>query len=210
MLSINGVPLANDTVVFTCGCNGNGGKITTDGSGNYVIGSSAPAVTGGGSYTPSGNNLMVVGYAASGTQAWTMQFYGHTPSHDLTLGSNTSDLASTAASLYVYYAASVVNSADKTFDWFNFNTIIAFAQHLRSGSGLTTSEQHLLTDITSEQTAGHTLYPGFAPTWDPNGSHSFSATLGADVKAVAADKGADSTIPTPCPGVNQCSGAPTP
>ncbi|HET9030918.1 MAG TPA: hypothetical protein VFN49_12165 [Candidatus Aquilonibacter sp.] len=209
-LSIAGNPLANATVVFTCGCNGDGGKISTDANGNYQIGYTAPSVLGNGTYSPSGHNLMVVGYASTGTQAWTMQFLGNSPATNLNLGSSNSDLAATAASLYIYYAASQLASSDKTFDWFNFNQIATFAQHLR-GSSLTSAEAKLLTDITSEQAAGHTLYPGFAPTWDPNKSTASNATIAADVRAVyQGGMSADATLPTPCPAANACTGAPTP
>lgn len=212
-IAIAGVPLANSILVFTCGCNGDAGKMTTDANGGYTITGSAPSVTGNGTYTASGHNLMIVGYAGSGTQAWTMQFLGATPAHDMTLGSNTSDTASAAAALYVDYSAATqlpAGTTDQTFDWFNFNTIAAFAQHLRTSP--TANEQKLLTTITNEQAAGHTLYPGTsAPRWDPNGSKTTNATITSALKAVQADGlGADQTLPTPCPAANQCTNAPTP
>lgn len=212
-IAISGTALANATLIFTCGCNGDAGKLTTDASGGYTITGSAPSVTGTGTYTATGHNLMIVGYAPSGTQAWTMQFLGSTPAHNLNLGSATSDTADAAAALYVDYSAATqlpAGTTDQTFDWFNFNTIAAFAAHLRTAP--TANEQNLLTTIAREQAAGHTLYPGAsAPKWDPNGSKTTNAAITSAIKAVQADGlSADSTLPTPCPAANQCTGAPTP
>lgn len=211
-LTLNGSPLTNAMVAFTCGCTGDAGKIQTDGSGNYTINAvtGAPSVLySGKTYVPSGHNLLVVGYAAapSKTQAWTMLFLGNTPSHNLTL-SNT-DVAATAAALYVYYEASLINNNDKTFDWFNFNQIIAFAQHLRQTSSLDATETKFLTDITNAQTNGQTLFPVGASWSNVISADGTNGAISADIQAVAKDTN-DSTLPTPCPGIGQCSGAPTP
>lgn len=216
-LVLNGTPLANDSVVFTCGCTGDGGKISTDGSGNYTVTGSAPSVLSPGtSYVPNGHNLMIVGYTGT-TQVWTMLFLGNSPATNLNLSNtpatasaNVSDTASTAAALYVYYAAGTqVSGGDHTFDWFNFNQIIAFAQHLRSAPDA--HEQTLLTDIAAAQTAGQSLYPGFVPQWNIVTGEGVNAKITADVKQVAADgPAADSTLPVPCSAPNACTGAPTP
>jgi hypothetical protein len=217
-LILSSAPLANATVVFTCGCNGDGGKITTDAKGNYVISGSAPSVLGNGTYTPTGHNLMIVGYDPNNqTQVWTMMFLGNTPAHNLNLSStptnataNVSDTASSAAALYVYYAAGTqVSGGDHSFDWFNFNTVASFAQHLRTAPNA--AEAKFLTDITSSQSAGASLYPGFVPTWNPVSGEGTNATITADVQAIAnGGLAADSTLPTPCPSLNGCANAPTP
>ncbi|MBV8148422.1 MAG: hypothetical protein JO092_04965 [Candidatus Eremiobacteraeota bacterium] len=204
--------LANSTLVFTCGCTGDAGKLTTDGQGNFTINgvTGAPSVLSPGkNYVPSGHNLMIVGYAnaPSRTQTWTMLFLGSTPSHNLSLGNN--DVPTTAAALYVYYAASLINNSDKTFDNFNFNQVIAFTQHLRSGKADAT-ETKFLSDVTAAQNANQSLFPVGASWNTAVSSDGTNATILADVQAVAKDP-ADSTIPTPCPGgPNTCSGAPTP
>lgn len=212
-LTLNGSALANATVVFSCGCNQDGGKLTTDANGNYTISGSAPAVSGNGTYTADGNNLMIVGYAnGSATQVWTMEFLGATPAHDLNLSStpnnasaNVSDTAATAAALYVYYQASQLPTTDKTFDWFNFNTVAAFAQHLRTSPNA--SEQQFLSDITAAQAHGASLFPVPAP-WNAVSSDGTSFTMNTDIKTVQAS--GDSALPTPCPSANGCTGAPTP
>ncbi len=223
-VTISGKALANATVVFTCGCTGDGGKITTNASGQYSVGFSAPSVANPGQkYSPTLGNLMIVGYAPSSqTQTWTMMFLGSTPSHDLNLSStpnnasaNVSDTASTAAALYVYYAAATQLKAsvtDRTFNWFNFNTIAQFAQHLRAGQGLTAAETKLLNDITAQQTAGKSLFPGSKlPTWNAVSTDGLNSTVTNDLSAVASGGiSADGTLPTPCPSAGSCTGAPTP
>ncbi len=191
--------------------------ITTDANGNYTISGTAPSVLNPNqTYTPNGHNLMIVGYSG-GTQVWTMMFLGDSPATNLNLSNaptnasaNVSDTASTAAALYIYYAAGTETSGgDHTFDWFNFNNIIAFAQHLRSSPDA--HEQTLLNDITAAQTAGISLYPGFTPQWNGDPSDGVNAKITADVKQIVADGTAgDSTLPLPCSAPNACPGAPTP
>lgn len=210
-MMLGGNALATSMLVFTCGCTGDGGKLTTDGQGNYTINGvtgASSVLNPGKNYVPSGHNLMIVGYAnaPSHTQTWTMMFLGNTPSHNLSLGNN--DVPSTAAALYVYYAASLVNNNDKTFDWFNFNQIIAFTQHLRNAPDAT--ETKFLKDVTAAQSASQSLFPVAAAWNSAASSDTTNATILADVQAVAKDA-ADSTIPTQCPsGPNTCAGAPTP
>lgn len=212
-LMLNGSPLASATVAFTCGCTGDAGKIQTDATGNFTINgvTGAPsALNSGKTYVPSGHNLLVVGYAnaPSKTQTWTMLFLGNTPAHNLTLSN--SDVAATAASLYVYYAASIINNnADKTFDWFNFNQILAFTSHLRQSPDAT--EQKFLTDVANAQTAGQSLFPVGAAWNTAISSDGTNGVIYADVQAVAKDT-SDSTVPTQCTGSlpQPCTGAPTP
>lgn len=210
-LAINGADLDNAKVTFTCGCNQGAGLISTNASGNYTISSTAPLAPGGnGTYTLQGHNVLVVGYATnSATQAWTLDFVGNTPATDLNLSST--DAAAAAAALYVFYEAAynptIKNSTDQSFDWFNYNTVSAWVTHLRNSPDA--AEAQLLSDITKAQNAGTSLFP-YAPSWNPT-SDGTNATISSDISAVVSGgTAADASLPTPCPGVNQCTGAPTP
>ncbi len=208
-------------MTFTCGCNQGAGLITTNANGSYTITSTAPAV-GGGTYTLQGHNVLIVGYATgSHTQAWTMNFVGTSPSNDLNLSStpsnmsaNGSDAAAAAASLYLFYEvqnnATIANSSDRTFDWFNFNTVDAWAQHLRTAP--TSAEAKLLSDVSAAQSSGTSLFP-YKPGWLPSSQSAdgTNGTIATDLSAVASGGiAADAGLPTPCPAANQCTGAPTP
>lgn len=212
-LSIGSSPLANDNVVFTCGCNGDGGLITTDANGNYTITGSAPSVlTPGSTYTASDHNLMIVGYTGD-TQVWTMMFLGNTPAHNAyltSLAGNPSSPVTTAAALYVYYAAGTqISGSDKSFGWFNFSQIAQFANQLATAPD--PAESKLLADVQNQEAAGASLYPGFKPTWSAVSSEGVNPTITADVQAIAnGGLSADNTLPTPCPSKDGCSNAPTP
>jgi len=210
--------MANSTVAYTCGCSAQAGETSTNAGGNYTIDASATAIPS--SPTPTytavpGRNYMIIGYASNGTQAWTMEFLGNSPATDLNLSStpnslstNTTDTASTAAALYIYYESQ--NNSDQSFDLWNFNTIAGWAAHLRAGSGLSANETKLMSDITSSQSAGASLYPT-VPAWNPQAGATKNTTILSDLQAVHADGTAvDSTLPTPCPGEGECTGAPTP
>ena len=148
-----------------------------------------------------------------------MEYLGMTPSYDLNLSSspsnataNVTDTAATAAALYIYYEAaysSQITGSDRTFDWFNFNQIDAFAEHLRTTPSA--DEAKLLSDISSAQQAGSSLYPGFVPTWNAVAGDKTNATITTDIQTVASDgTSVDATLPTPCPGADECTGTPTP
>ncbi len=218
-MAINGTGLANATVAFTCGCNGQAGKVTAGASGNYTINVPATAFNGSGTYTPAGHNLMVIGYAGgSHAQAWTMEFFGTTPSHNLNLSGNssgnTSDEFTTAAALYVYYETAQYYSAhpssDNTYDIWNFNNIASFEQSMKASGGNNASEVKLIADIKTAQSAGTSMYP-VLPQWDPNGSVSGAgstpnSTIVNDIRSVAGS--GDTNLPQICG--TSCSGAPTP
>ena len=214
-LWIAGVDLANAKVTYTCGCNEGAALVSTDANGNYTITQSAPAApAGNGTYKLLGQNVLVVGYATnSSTQAWTMNYVGDSPATDLSL--NASDDAATAAALYLYYEVgynpTITASSDRTFDWFNFNTVSAWVNHLRGGAGLSAAETKLLGDITSAQQAGTSLFPyAPSPNWEPV-SDGVNTTIGGDLSAVASGgRAADAALPTPCPAAGSCTGGPTP
>lgn len=210
-LTINGTAISNAKVTFTCGCNQGAGLTTTSSGGNYTITSTAPlAPSGKGTYTLQGHNVLIVGYApGSSTQAWTMDFVGNTPASDLNLSA--SDDAAAAAALYLFWEVAfnptIKNSTDQTFDWFNFNTISAFVSHLRSSPDA--AESKLLSDISGAQSGGTSLFP-YSTSWNPTSDGS-NGTIASDIQAVASGGlSADATLPTPCPAVDECTGAPTP
>jgi hypothetical protein len=217
-MTLNGTALDNATVAFTCGCSAQAGETTTSGSGAYTIDASATAIPSSPNPTYTtvpGRNYMIIGYAPSGTQAWTMGFMGDTQAADLNLSStpanlqaNSTDTASAAAALYIYYESQ--NDSDQSFDLWNFNTIATWAAKLRAGTGLSEHETQLLADVTSAQSSGTSLYPT-VPVWNPQAGASANATILADLQAVHSDGTAvDSALPTPCSAAGACTGTPTP
>lgn len=215
---LNGAGLANATVAYTCGCSQQAGETSTSASGNYSISPSATAMPASPNPTYTtvpGRNYMIIGYASSGTQTWTMEFLGNSPATNLNLSSsptnlldNITDTAGTAAALYIYYESQ--NDSDQSFDLWNFNTINTWAQKLRGGSGISAHETQLLSDVTSSQGAGQSLYPT-VPVWNPQVGATANATILADLQAIHNDgTAADPTLPTPCPAAGACTGAPTP
>jgi hypothetical protein len=212
-VSVNGAALANARVVFTCGCSAQAGETTADGSGNFTLTATATATPSSPSPTYTmvpGRNYMVIG-ANSSThlEAWTMLFLGNQPSTNVYLGSggaDTTDVATTAAALYIFLKSQ--NNSDTSFDDWNFNQIMAWSNELRSAPK-TSQEQKLMTDIGSAETAGTPLFPTL-PSWDPDPG-SANATIESDINAISASS--DSNIPTPCPvsgGTPACTGTPTP
>jgi hypothetical protein len=217
-IALNGAAVSNATVAFTCGCSAQAGETMTNSTGAYVIGPTATAIPASPNPTYTavpGRNYMIIGYASSGTQAWTMEFLGKTQATDLNLSStpsnlqtNSTDTASTAAALYIYYESQ--NDSDQSFDLWNFNTIAAWAAKLRAGAGLSAHETQLLADVTSAQGSGASLYPT-VPVWNPQAGAAANATILADLQAVHSDgTTVDPALPTPCPAAGACTGAPTP
>lgn len=214
-ITIGNNAVGNAIVAFTCGCTGQAGQVTADASGNYTINVPAAGFGGTGSYTPAGHNLMVIGYAPGAhAQAWTMEFFGATPAHNLNLDGtatgNASDVYSTAAALYVYnqtiayYKSNPpANPSDNTYDVWNFNNVIALKAHFKTSPNA--AESKLISDITAAQNAGQSLYP-VVPNWDKTSGDGANATILADLNAVVASK--DSALPAPCG--TSCTGAPTP
>lgn len=211
--SVNGTALANANIVYSCGCSGQAGTTTADASGNFTLTASATAVPASPNPTYTmlpGRNYVIVG-ANSGThaEAWTMFFLGNQPSHNVYMGSggaDTTDTATTAAALYVFYNAQ--NQGDTAFDDWNFNTVAAWAAELRS-SPKTTAEQKFMSDINAAEASGTPLYP-VKPAWD-NDVGAANATIISDIEAIT--PASDSAVPTPCPlnnGSPSCTGAPNP
>jgi len=215
---VNGGSLANATVAFSCGCSAQAGKTNTNASGSYSITSSAAAVppVPNPTYTTvPGRNYMIIGYASTGAQAWTMEFLGDTPATDLNLSStpsnpaaNATDTASAGAALYVYYESQ--NDSDQSFDLWNFNAIATWAEKLRAGAALSAHEMTYLSDITSAQSNNQSMYPT-VPAWNPQAGAGANATILNDIRAINSDGlKVDPALPTPCPGPGQCTGTPTP
>jgi len=217
-LMLNGSALANVEVAFTCGCSAQAGETQTDASGGYTISTQSNAIPAAPQPTYTtvpGRNYMIIGYASTGTQAWTMEFLGNSPATNLNLSSspnnltaNVNDTASTAAALYIYEESQ--NNSDQSFDVWNFNTVASWAAKLRAGAGLSAHETTLLNDIIAQQSAGKSLYPS-VPAWNPQAGATSNSTILADIVSVHNDGTAvDPALPTPCPGAGQCTGAPTP
>lgn len=206
--SANGSPIANASVVFTCGCSAQAGTTTADGSGNYTIAATSTATPAAPSPTyttvPGRNYLVIGANAQTHQESWTMFFLGNQPSHNVYIGNgnaDTTDVATTAAALYVFQNS---YSSATAFDTWNLNTIGAWAQKLRSGS-VTPQEQKLLSDITS---ASVPLYPS-TPAWDNDpGTGTANTTIGADINAIKSAAN-DPAVPTPC-RASGCIGAPSP
>jgi hypothetical protein len=226
-LAANGTAIsAGSTVTVTCGCSGEAGEATVGSGGTYsVTASMTPIPSSPAPYQlVPGRNYLIIGYQmGSSLQAWTMEFLGNSGATNLNLSNtpsnnalNTSDLAATAAALYIYDQASKLEAGniDQTFDLFNFNTIVGWAQHLRAGSSLTAAETKFLSDIQTAQSSNESLFPGpTLPSWDPSSStYGLNSTMTSDINAIAqGGTAADSTLPTPCPGgAGSCTGTPTP
>src|SRR5579872_1833450 len=192
----------NAQVVFSCGCTAQAGTANADVAGNYTLVANSTPTPGipNPTYTiVPGRNYIVVAQSANG-QAWTMQFAGAVPAHNLSLsGANPSDVYTAAASLYVYQNS---NTGAFAFDEWNFNTVMAWLATLHGSPNA--QETALLNDIATQSGLHRSLFPS-APTWNP--TQSVNGTIQADLAAVKAS--ADATKPTPCPG-GACTGTPTP
>jgi hypothetical protein len=215
---------ANSTVTITCGCSGQAGETTIGAGGTFSAGASLTAIPPSPSPTYTlapARNYLIVGYQSnSHVEAWTMEFVGNTPATNLNLfgsnssASNVSDTASTAAALYVYGRATVLESGGtQTFDLFNFNSVLKWAQYLRAGMGLSPAETKFLSDIQIAQAQNVSLFPENAlPDWNPlPANYGSNPTITSDINAIAsAGPSAGDPVPTPCPAVGQCTGTPTP
>jgi hypothetical protein len=197
------------SVVFSCGCTSQAGLDQLQAGGVFDIPQTAQATPAAPSPTYTsvpGRNYVIVATASNNSEAWQYLFLGSTPSHNLTLGassSNVSDVYSAAGALYVYYESQ--NSADAFDDW-NFNSVLAWVNHMRGSGGLNASETQLLNDIASAEEAGKTLFPA-PPSW--NTSQATNSTITSDLTNVAAS--GDTSLPTPCPGgTGTCTGTPSP
>jgi hypothetical protein len=200
--------IANARIVFTCGCSAQAGTATADANGNYTLTTPSTALPASPSPTytavPGRNYLIIGGASSSHTEAWTMAFLGKIPSHNLYLStSNITDEFTTAASLYIFYNSQA--SSDQSFDLWNFNTIAAWTQSLRSSGGNNSAEKKLVSDVLAAQQAGQTLFPG-APAWDFDRPGT-NATIASDLRSV--HNSGDSALPTPCPRTG-CTGTPSP
>lgn len=152
---------------------------------------------------------MVVAQQNNGAQAWTMQFAGVTPSHDVALtstaiGSSATnagfDTYTTAAALYVFGVST--NTPDPlAFDHWNINAINAWTTSLRNGS-TNAAEQKFISDIQTAETSDQSLYPG-SPAWAQG---TVNSTIANDITNVYNSN--DAGAPTPCPSV--CTGTPSP
>lgn len=212
-LTVNGGAVVK--AVYTCGCSAQAGLMSPDASGNVTILSSTTAIPASPQPTYTavpGRNYLVIGYAANHAQVWTMEFLGKATATNLNLAGNSTgystDTAATAAALYLYYDAGVRFSAssDQSFDQYNFNQIVAFANALRSSSA-NSAEKKLLGDVAAAQAAGQSMYPSGVPVWNPDAGVTANVTITNDLRAVASS--GDAAIPTPCPA-SGCTNAPTP
>lgn len=206
-------------VMFTCGCTSQAGEDQLQPNGTFSIPQTADAIPASPSPTYTsvpGRNYLIVATQnggstteGNGPESWQLEFLGNTPSHNLGLGTGsaptTGDVFTAAGALFVYYN-SQNNSNGTEFDAWNFNSILAWVNHLRSTSGANTAEQQLLNDIAAAQQAGKSLYP-VAPPWFP--SLTPNATIQNDLNAV--NSSGDTALPTPCPGgPSGCTGTPNP
>ena len=195
---------SGDQVVFSCGCTAQAGTSTTGGGGSFTLVQNSPATPSAPNPTYTivpGRNYLVVAQGA-GSQAWSMQFAGKIPAHNLFLSaSNTNDVFTAAVSLYIYENST---SSATAFDVYNFNTLKSWYTHLTSSPNA--AETKLLNDIASQSAAAQPLFPT-APGWDK--SEPTNATIKADLGAVKTS--GDPNLPTPCPGgEGACTGTPTP
>jgi hypothetical protein len=216
--TINGMPVANGTVVFSCGCSSQAGTVKTDSFGNFTITTTSQAIPPSPhpTYTTvPGRNYLIVAKDTSGAEAWTMAFLGKVPSHNVGLGAGnavSTDPFTAAAALYIFYASPQTAQSDLAFDQWNFNTIASWADHLRTSplSSLTPQEQALINDIQSAQASGKTMFPTLSQ-WYPGTPAQSNSTIKGDLAAVKTQGSADPLLPTPCPGgVGSCTNTPTP
>ena len=198
-------PAGTVSVDFSCGCTSVAGSATTDGAGNFtLVAVSTPVPAPNPMYTiVPGRNYLIVGNPTAGSQAWTVEFAGKIPSHNVYLNAaNQSDVYTVAVGLYVFNYSS---GGSVAFDGWNFNQLLAWYNQLKSSP--TTAEKALLSDIVTQSEAASILWPK-APTWRPTLSP-INSTIKSDLATVHANSPPDPQLPTPCPG-GACTGTPTP
>ncbi len=212
VLSANAQPLANASVIFTCGCSGQAGTTTTDANGNFTLAATSTAIPSSPNPTytlvPGRNYLVVGANTTTHQESWTFVFLGNTPPRDLSLSPSGSTLStdawSTAAALYVFYFSP--NNSDQSFDAWNFNAMSAWTQAMRAGANA--AEQKLAADITLSQQNDQSLFPTIpASGWDLDAAAGANPTIAVDLTNVK--NSGDPLLPTPCPA-SACVGAPTP
>lgn len=208
---------ANSLLVFSCGCTSQAGENQLLAGGTFTVPQTSMATPAAPSPTytsvPGRSYIMIATQNGGGTtegngaESWTLEFLGNIPSHNIGLGSGgalTSDVFTAAGALYVYANSGGVDPT--AFDGWNFNTILAWVNHMRTAGGLNVPEQTLLNDIAAAQESSTTLFP-LAPPWYP--ALTGNAKIYADLSSVAAS--GDAALPTPCPGgPGTCTGAPSP
>ena len=195
----------NSNVVFSCGCTAQAGASLLQAGGVFSIPQTAPATPSAPQPTYTtvpGRNYLIVATNQGNSESWALEFLGTTPSHNLALGPNaTSDVFTAAGSLYVYFFSGV--NSDTAFDTWNFNSVLAWVNHLR----LRWSKR-----CRAATAQRHRRSPGRRPD---------TLSDGADVEpwrltnsAIAADlnnvqTSGDAALPTPCPG-GACTATPSP
>ena len=205
---------------FSCGCTAQAGTGTVASDGSVTLAQNTPATpaTPNPTYTIApGRNYVVIATTSANQQAWTTIFSGTTQSRNQYLGGSAAvDTAATLASLYIFEYAPLVNTANGTaptmFDDWNFATVSSWVSHLRTSP--TSTESHAMTDIASEQSLNHLLYPDpNQPPWNRNLQTTGNATIKQDLQAIH-DDATSTAKPTPCPisssGDVQCTNTPSP
>lgn len=192
--AILGTPVANGTVVYSCGCTAQAGTTATAANGTYTIAPSATAIPASPSPTYTtvpGRNYVQIVSAGSGAQTWTMNFLGNSAGTTRGLNTGATDEFSTAVALYAYYFANTSNNSDLSFDLWNFPSLATFYNTLKTSPN--GAESTLISDIRAAQGASRSLYP-VAPQWQP--SISSNGTIASDLVAVKAS--GDATLPKQC------------
>ncbi len=209
----NGSPLANASIVFSCGCTGQAGTATADANGNYTLPVSSVATPASPQPTYTavpGRNYLSVITSSSGVQAWDIAFLGSTPLHNHTLNAtNTSDQYTTAAALYVFYNSISTTKAD-AFDTWNFDTIASWVSAMQTSP--IAAETTLLDDITAAQTNHQSLYPSNGAAWAPAGTvpNTIIKTDLDNLQSAATAAGLTARLPQQCNGGTAPCAVPTP
>ena len=208
-----GSPLANASIVFSCGCTGQAGTTTADANGNYTLAISTPATPAATSPTYTavpGRNYLEVITAANGTQAWDITFLGNTPAHNHLLNAtNTSDQYTTAAALYVFYNSISATKAD-AFDTWNFTTIASWVTAMQTAP--IGAETTLLNDIVTAQNNHTSLYPSNGAAWAPTATVP-NTTIKTDLdnlQTAVTSAGLTTRLPQQCTPAGQPCAVPTP
>lgn len=211
-LQVQGAPLGNGFVVYSCGCSAQAGSVTTDTVGHFIMPAAAAATPSvpQPTYTlgPDRNYIVVgsrSGAPGASTEAWTMEFVAQHLLNNLALNtSNTSDVYTAAGALYVFYFTQPNGNGELAYDQWNFNQVATWVNNLKTTPSL--PESTLINDINASQLANKSLFPS-APTW--NKTQITNSKIAADLTLVKNQVPADAALPTPCPA-SGCTGTPTP